>query len=452
MDSIFASATPINSAERSILRCSGIRLFEKLSSWQKKYVLKPNLQFNRGRFRLKVMFWPEFECEVQVQIFCAPASATGEDCLEFHMPGNSVLMMRLQQQLKEFGLRGAEPGEFTRRAYLNNKVDLIQAQAVLELIESRTSSSAKAAAQLLSGEMSTNINQIREDLKYCLVQLEAGLDFQEGDSQDLMPYEINEFVNRAVLILERIRLSEEQRYQRVQSKFRCALIGPANAGKSSLFKSLTGKSVLISSSAGTTRDWREGLWEDCKEPYEVIDLPGLGGEFVDERDNLARKLAKEEISADLWLLVVRPDQTLIDFPKLPIGPKLVVFSHADILGAPHRALLLELHQRLGKFDSVCIDTRSVDSLKVLKKEVDKYFLLQEQQIVERIHCSERYQEAFASAKQAVLEAQSWLNHGSHLDLVAGELRYAVDVLQELIGVLTPEEILDQLFASFCVGK
>ncbi|MDP6962732.1 MAG: 50S ribosome-binding GTPase [Planctomycetota bacterium] len=457
-DSIFAAATPLSPATRGVIRCSGILLFSQIDGWLSEFASGTTLSKIRGVQHIRCELYSDFTFDIKLLVFCGPESATGEDVVEIHLPGNPVLIDKLCSSLVRHHLRAATPGEFTRRAFLNGRLDLSQAEAVLELVNSRSIESARAATQILSGSLGKQMTQVRDNLLQSLVELEAGLDFEEGDSQDLQPKEVTSYVNNAAAILGEAANVQRVRFPSSQSRFGCLLFGPPNAGKSSLFRAVTGLDSIVSGQAGTTRDHRRAPWSlpDAEMPFDLIDFPGLGGGEVDSRDAAARQLVADFNQADMCILCLHPQTKLSQLPALfPDMPVLVAFTHSDITTAVDSQLLAELQSRLGdNFSMISISTLAPQDelLSSFKSAVLPFFESNEQLAIQRIRNSERYQAALDEARAAVERACQWLEVGGQQDLIAAEIRAALDSLAELVGEMTPEEVLDRLFSAFCVGK
>lgn len=378
-----------------------------------------------------------------------PRSATGEDVIELHLPGSQPLLDAAAAELLARGVRRAEPGEFTRRAFLNGRLDLVQAEAVLDLVQARSSAGARAAAAVLTGSLGREMEAAREALTAALVETEAGLDFEEGDSQDLRPSEIAEQLAIARVALASGRTSERQRGARQQSEFRIALRGRPNAGKSALFSALTGADALISRESGTTRDRLEAIWPvaGAELPWRLLDGPGAGADAVDARDAAARaRAASEPDGADfVWLCVDLSDPAGHD-PSITIEePHLIVLTKAEL---PARAMLPPSSLR----SAVAVSVVRGTGFDELEHATAHACAEREQALAARLASAARHAEAFECAAEAVERAQSWNSQGGAQDLVAEELRAALNALAELAGALLPEALLDRLFARFCVGK
>lgn len=389
--------------------------------------------------------------EVQVLLFPGPDSATGEDVVELHCPGSPPVVEALLEQLHGAGVSPAPPGEFTRRAFLNGKIDLTQAEAVGDLVGAETADEAREAAKVLSGELGKQVQAARDALSLALVEIEAGLDFEEGDSQDLQPGEVDEHLSRARVALEEgVRVEEKRQIE--AAGVRVGLLGLPNAGKSSLFSSLTDKDVLISPEAGTTRDRLEGVWNLRGSGFEEVvlgDGPGLGGVAVDARDAEAQARSKED-SWDVWWLVVDSSDADAQLPSPPEGALvLVVFTKADLPRQVSNSVVDSAESMGG---SVWVSSKTGKGYKALAERTSALLEHHATGRTRRLEVLRRHQVALGEALGALERAEQISESGEALDLLAEELRDAGRSLGTLVGDLAPEELLDLVFSRFCIGK
>lgn len=455
LDVIVAPATPRGPAPRAVLRLSGIGLLEQANHYLPADVKV--LSGKRGVFFSPCEVLPGVSVDLQILCFEGPASATGEDVIEIHLPGSMPILDALMEQLQARGARLAEPGEFTRRAFLRGRLDLTQAEAVLELVQSRSQGSALSAARLLGGSLAAPLTQCRDVLLSALVELEAGLDFEEGDSQDLEPGEVGHYLAQALDVLRQGLAAEENRQLRHGGQFRVGLFGPPNAGKSSLFQTLSGKPSLISQHAGTTRDRREANWHipQLEIPITLVDFPGFGGEAVDLHDASARKLAQQEDAAlDLvWFCLPNNEEPSTLPVALPDAPVVILWTQADrVLGAVSMELKQKLQGLLGEVPEVEISSKTGDGVERLESVTFEAFQQSEDAHLQAARHSARHQQALREAISSIQQGQEWDAGGGHQDLVAEDIRSALASLAELVGEATPEDVLDRLFAGFCIGK
>lgn len=444
-DCIVAPATALGPAERAVLRLSGPGLLEQAPNFSSSLFAK----LPRKRVSV-VRSCPQWG-EVDVMVFPGPHSFTGEDVLELHLPGSVPLVRDVLDYLLRCGLRLAEPGEFTRRAFVNGRLDLTQSEAILDLIQSRTSADAEEAIQLLRGTSGKQLQEARDGLTHALVQVEVSLDFEEGDSQDLVPGEIHSLLSSTLKLLQSNLSAGSHRQSWEENTFRIGLLGAPNAGKTTLFRALTGEKGLVSSQPGTTRDLREGLWRvtSAKEPWVLLDAPGLGGNAVDARDEKARALLKRQ-RFDLVWWVVNPQQGVRPEEVPTVGaPMVVALTHGDTSHSLSGDAIRTL-QSAGP----CIWEQGDAEVfhDSLQAETQKVFAALERRRKSRSGARERHQDVLKRAIAAVEAAQVSLNHPDSLDCVAEDLRQGLWAMGELVGEMSPEDLLDRLFHQFCVGK
>ena len=263
-DAIVALATAPLAAERAVLRLSApdlARIAQQAASQVSLAALFPDRLDERAVCEVQFRWLGELEVPVSAWVFPGPRSATGEDLIEFHLAGSLPVVRALERALLALdGVRAAEAGEFTRRAFLAGVLDLTQAEAVQALVQAQDADEARAAAALLTGALAADLQQARDALVEAMVQIEAGLDFEEGDSQDLQPGEIEATLASAREAIARGRSDERSRSARREGRFRIGLIGAPNAGKTALYTRLTGAQALVADERGTTRDRLEAAW------------------------------------------------------------------------------------------------------------------------------------------------------------------------------------------------
>jgi tRNA modification GTPase len=389
-----------------------------------------------------------------------PASYTREDVCELHLPGSPPLLEAALARVLALGARAAAPGEFTRRAFLNGRLDLTQAEGVLALVESASERERRAALALLEGGLTARLADLREGFAELRALAEASLDFDESDTGHVP---MAELLARADLLRAALdeALAWEVRRQPPSALPRVVLVGAPNAGKSTLFNALVPAArALVSAVAGSTRDGASGLAAlDAAGRAEclLLDAPG-----VDPRargaDRLAQEIAAaERASADLLLEVVDSagpaagaDAASDDVPG---AARLVVWSRIDLPGArpapPHAVavsartgagldrLRAALARRLGfatAEDDPGADAPGESGAGLVRE------------------LSARHRAALAAAGEALAAARALLAEAAPLDLAADALRDALDALDGIGGRTTPEDLLDRIFARFCLGK
>jgi len=376
-----------------------------------------------------------------VTFFKSPASATGEDLVEISIHGGEYLQKTLLKALThQPGVRLADPGEFTLRAFLNGRIDLTRAEAVADLIHARDVASHRAARQQLHGALAQRLESYRQQIMDILVQIEVELDFSEHEI-DFTPLEAHSAILDGVLADVRSLLKTHFYGRRIQEGFRVPLIGVPNAGKSTLFNALLGhERAIVNDTPGTTRDTIEASFSLGAHTLILVDTAGVhSADDQIEQSGIDRSL--EELQrADLVLLVNSTDTPGAKLELPPATPAIAVHTKCDtdsgteIDGLPVSGKTAEgLDELLS-----AIQTR-IDALAAGLGDGVVLTHYRHSEILER------FADQLQAAQKAVLD-------GLGPEYVAADLRESLHVLGELTGETTPEDILNTIFAGFCVGK
>jgi tRNA modification GTPase len=387
--------------------------------------------------------------------FPAPASFTGEDVLELHGHGGPVVMSLLLARCLELGARLAEPGEFTRRAFLNGKLDLAQAEAVADLIDSSTAAAAKSAARSLSGEFSRAVLVLVKELTDLRMLVEATLDFPEEEIDFLRQMDA---FNRIASLDERLRevRARAKRGKLLQAGLSVVLIGQPNVGKSSLLNQLSGDDLaIVTATPGTTRDALKSSIQIHGIPLHIIDTAGLR-ETGDEVEKIGIARTWKTISeADFALFLVdarlglTPDDHAI-LEKLPEKlPRIVVRTKIDLT---HEAP--EKHpQGIGGVEGtvVSLSARTGQGLDLL--EATLLDIAGWQDAEDTFVARERHLRAIDTAAEHLGLARAELETSTPaLELFAENLRLAQNALSQITGEFTSDDLLGEIFSRFCIGK
>lgn len=443
-DSIYAPATPSGISERAVLRLSGPRVFVALAG-----ILGQELPRERRRFEARWPLGPEgVDLPLALQLFPGPASYTGEDLIELHAPSSPLILSWLMEELERAGMRLASPGEFTRRAFQNGKMGLAEVEAVLALIGSRAEQDLARASAVLAGDPVLSAEGWRQELLDLLALLEAGLDFEEGETGEVAP----ELWRPRLETLVRDLGAVEGQLGRTALDLALPgflLLGPPNAGKTSLWNDLLEKELeqsalgddlargLVSDEAGTTRDLR---WLRLPSlGLRLADSPGRelwqdGGQGVGQEQRILQQ-ALASSSGYLWLEPLRPDWRGAS-AGLGAAPSLSVATRADEATGRERAGLPP-----GVLPISLQDPGSLDKLR---------------DCLRNLPGASTTGEAFLGMLLGRLHKARDLLRGA-LDqdlpeLVAEELRLALALLEPEQASEVPEEILDRIFGRFCLGK
>jgi tRNA modification GTPase len=443
-DTIVAVATPPGRGGVCILRISGPRAFE-LAAGVAGTLPAPRC----AKLRALRAASGEILDRGLVLVFPGPDSFTGEDVVELQIHGSPVLAALLLRALVSRGARAAGPGEFTRRAYTNGRMDLAQAEAVADLIESASAEAARAAMRSLEGEFSAQVNGLAEALVGLRVRLEAGLDFPEEGVDDYTDPELLARVAEVAGRLEALRQAAA-RGRVLRDGLTLVIAGAPNAGKSSLLNRLAGyEAAIVTELAGTTRDLvREDILIDGM-PVRVVDTAGLRVAADRIEAEGIRRAQEAMAQADMLLLVRDGAAAPAPVPpeSLPPGiPVLHVLNKIDLLGlaagvASDAAGRTEL--RLSALTGA-----GVELLRAFLKERAGY----SGEAGGAYSARRRHLDALASTARHLAAAHELLNSGATVELAAEELRLAHQALGEITGAFSTEDMLGRIFSEFCIGK
>lgn len=389
-------------------------------------------------------------------LFKAPHSFTGEDVLELQGHGGPVVMdMLIQAILTLKNIRSANPGEFSERAFMNDKMDLAQAEAIADLIEATSEQAAKSALHSLQGKFSEKIQQLVESLIHLRIYVEASIDFPEEEVDFLTDGKIANELEQIIDNLEAVNTQAKQGAI-LREGMKVVIAGRPNAGKSSLLNNLVGSErAIVTDIAGTTRDvMREHIHVDGM-PLHIIDTAGLR-EGGDEVEKIGIERAWSEInSADRVLFMLDATTTDAENPrdiwpdfidKLPEKVGLtVVRNKADLTG---EALTVSENMDYPVYRISAKTGSGVDALKQHLKDVMGYQGANEGGFMAR----RRHLEAIDNAQQHLLEGKVQLEEFQAGELLAEELRLAQLSLNEITGEFSSDDLLGKIFSGFCIGK
>ena len=380
--------------------------------------------------------------------FPGPNSYTGEDVVEFQGHGGVSVIRKLLATIISLDVRVAEPGEFTKRAFLNGKMDLVQAEAVQDLIQSSSEESALSAVRSLTGEFSEKINQILSKLISLRVFVEATIDFSDEEIDFLESHEVSSKLHSLKVTLLNILESANQGAI-LRDGIHVAIAGKPNAGKSSLLNSLTKQpSAIVTDVAGTTRDVLKETIQIDGMPIHIIDTAGLhNSDNIIEQEGIRR--AHTEINnADVVLLVYDASDKSVDLSILPESvkdkPKIVIKNKIDLTGSKTGI------QKIQNNPEISISAKNGDGINIVRKALADFAGL-----------NSNTEGVFLARKRhiiAINETLSFINSaisqldGGASELVAEDLRQAGMHLGQITGEFSSDDLLGQIFSSFCIGK
>ncbi|PCI23285.1 MAG: tRNA uridine-5-carboxymethylaminomethyl(34) synthesis GTPase MnmE [Piscirickettsiaceae bacterium] len=384
--------------------------------------------------------------------FQSPASYTGEDTLELQGHGGPVVLDILLKRVIALGARLAEPGEFTQRAFLNNKLDLAQAEAVADIIDAGTAAAAMSAQRSLQGAFSDRINDLQKQLTHLRLYVESAIDFSDEDIDFLAGDELQQIINKLKEAFTTLKETAKQG-SLLRDGMTVVLAGKPNAGKSSLLNALAKRdTAIVTEIAGTTRDvLREQIQIDGM-PVHIIDTAGLR-ETTDIIEQEGVKRAKQAIlTADQVLLVVDAKESALeehlalleDIP--PSMSVTVVFNKIDITGEKP-----EVATSSGGQTTIKLSAKHGDGLNLLTQHLKTSmgFNPEEKNI---FLARRRHLDALARASTFLDDGINQLLTYQAGEMFAEDLRLAQNALSEITGKMTPDDLLGEIFSSFCIGK
>ncbi len=382
--------------------------------------------------------------------FPGPHSFTGEDILELQGHGGPMVMDMLLEQVVKQGARLARPGEFSERAFLNGKLDLIQAEAIADLIAADTTTAVRLANRSLQGEFSRCIHELVNAITQLRIYVEAAIDFPEEEIDFLSNGKVSTDLQSVIHQIKDIQ-KKAQIGRLLRDGMQLVIAGQPNAGKSSLLNALVGRDVaIVTEVPGTTRDLlREQIQIDGM-PLHLIDTAGLR-ESEDRIELEGIKRAKEEIHrADhiLWVFddQATPGDDILNRHGLPAGiPLTRVRNKIDLTHS--KARILETNE--GTEVSVSASTgEGMDLLREYLKQSMGYHGATEGEFIAR----RRHLDALSNAETHLLQGEMVFNETSSGELLAEDLRQSQNSLSEITGELSADDLLGEIFSSFCIGK
>jgi tRNA modification GTPase len=382
--------------------------------------------------------------QVMVSIHRAPASYTGEDLVEISCHGGTLVSAKVLEVCLHAGARAARPGEFTERAFLNGKMDLTQAEAVIDLIRAKTDLALRSATEQLEGALGEKIRNIRDALVDLIAQLEASIDFPE---EGIAPDEDAKLRSRLDSICEQISalLATADQGRILREGVRVVIYGATNAGKSSLLNRLLGYDrVIVSETHGTTRDTIEEMINLRGIPIRLLDTAGLRASEDDlERAGIART-EKSLQTADLLLHVVdRNASKPRHFEnQTSNGNEIVLLNKSD----------LSEHTDWKNFEALRISCATGEGVPDLENEILARINRQNLRPESPVTINTRHRDCLRRALEGCERARTAMREGIAAEYVAVDLNDALRAVGEVIGAVDVEQILDSVFSQFCIGK
>ena len=451
-ETIVAISTPPGRGGIGIVRLSGPRSMEIAAPLFK---LRGNLEHARARFA--EILDPETQAkldEAVVTYFAGPNSYTGEDIVEIAAHGSPVVLDLLVRQSLARGAMLAQPGEFTERAFLSGRMDLTQAEAVRDLIESQTLYQARVAAQQLGGALSRRVKPIKQSLVELIAVLEAGIDFAEDDVDVTPNAEIMARIDAIAAPLAELGASFEQG-RIVHSGLALAIVGRPNVGKSSLFNRLVERErAIVTAMPGTTRDLVTERVAIGGIPIELVDTAGLR-EAADEAESIGIQKSREALAdADLVLVVLdgsaamhRDEADLI--ASLAGRRAIVVYNKTDLVALLPKPLAPAEVDGMLTIQTSALTGKGVDDLRSAILELVRSSNSGSE---DGMLTSMRHHQAVAAALQGLTAANEAIAVKTPHEMLLLDLYTTLRQLDSLTGETTPDDVLNLIFSTFCIGK
>ena len=390
--------------------------------------------------------------EVLVTIMKAPKTYTMEDIVEINCHGGIITTKRILETILNYDIRLAEAGEFTKRAFLNGRIDLTQAEAVMDLIESKSNQARKQAVNQLTGKLSSQISNLREKIKDLLASIEVNIDYPEYyDIEIVTIKKIEEVTQKLITELKNI-LNNSKNGKIVKEGIKTVIVGRPNVGKSSILNSLLDEDkAIVTDIEGTTRDIVEGSIQIEGIPLNIIDTAGIRQtEDIIEKIGVEKSLSLID-EADLILLVFNSNENLTEedkklLTKIDKNKTIIILNKNDL----NQKLKLIDFKDYHVVSSNTIDNNGIDSL---KEKIKELFNLEQIESNNTTYLSNARQislvnKALKSLEEVIIGIKEKLT----IDMLEIDLKQAFTLLGEVIGEEYSDEILDHLFANFCVGK
>ncbi len=453
---IAAIGTALSNSGISIIRISGK---DSLNIVNKIFNSKAKLEPNHIIFG-KIINNNEVLDNVLVSYFKAPHSYTGEDVCEINCHGGNEITKEILELVLENGAILAQPGEFSKRAFLNGKMDLSQAEAVINLINAKTRTESRIAAKNLEGDLSKKVRSLREELVELMAQIEVSVDYPEYDYEEIEPKAILSLLDRKIDEIDRI-INTYEHGKYIKNGVNVAILGKPNVGKSSLLNNLANyEKAIVTDIPGTTRDIVE---ETINLGNIILNISDTAG--IRDTDDIIEKIGVEKSlkileEMDLVLYLINGEDGISkeDFEILSKienkGLKYItVINKMDLTQKSILDTILKELKQSNLKEPVCISVEENKGIDNLKKEIIKMFDSNDLDYSnELIITNERHKDLLKKSVNYLKDAKTEIFNGQPIDIVSIYVKKATKTLGEIIGADVTEDIISKIFEKFCLGK
>lgn len=452
---IVALATPSGTGGLAVIRISGLDAIEKISPLFRSTSNLSSAESHTIHYGWFCTTSGEKLDEVLVSVFRSPKSYTTQNTIEISCHGSPAIASSIIQACTEVGIRLAEPGEFTKRAFLLGRLDLTQAESVADLIHSTSRIAQQSSLYQLSGSYSEALSKIRQNLIDYISLLELELDFSDEDVEFASREKLEKELHEVLVYIASIRSTfEKGKY--IREGIRVVIAGRPNAGKSTLLNQIVGHNrAIVSSIPGTTRDTIEEQVNIQGVPIRLIDTAGIR-ETVDEIEKIGVDLTHETISRSQVLLYLFDSQLGIteeDEKSILLFREKYPDLKIYLIGNKSDLSEYQVDKVKRPFDFIPISAKINSGVEELMQEI-KDHIIGKESLGQLSHSvtNVRHYDALSRAEQGLKKAQHSLKESLSPDLISSDIRYAINSIGEITGVVTTDDILNTIFSRFCIGK
>ena len=453
---IAAIGTALSNSGISIIRISGK---DSLNIINKIFISSSKLEPNHIIYG-KIVDKNEVLDNVLVSYFKAPHSYTGEDVCEINCHGGNQITKEILEVVLENGAIMAEPGEFSKRAFLNGKMDLSQAEAVINLINAKTKTESRIAAKNMEGDLSKKIRELREELVELMAKIEVSVDYPEYDYEEVEPNSILELLNKKIAEIQHI-VDTYEHGKYIKNGVNVAILGKPNVGKSSLLNNLANyEKAIVTNIPGTTRDIVEETINLGNIILNISDTAGIRDtEDIIEKIGVEKSLKiLEEMDLVLYLINGKDGITEDDFNILSKiqnkGLKYItVINKSDLTSKDDLNAIIKKLEKKNINKPVCISVKNNSGIDELKSKIIELFDASDLDYShELIITNERHKDLLKKAIGYLNEAKNEISMGQPIDIVSIYVKKSTKTLGEIIGADVTEDIISKIFEKFCLGK
>ncbi len=452
-DTIAALSTPFGESGIAVIRISGPKSLEIA-----KAIFEPKNKKDISSLKPYQMYYghliepdtKEKYDDIMFVFMKEPHSYTGENMVEFHTHGSMVIVQKTLEYIFSLGARPAEPGEFTRRAFLNGKIDLLQAESIQNMISAKTIQSQKAVYKVLSGKLSSIINNMIRKIKDIHLKLFVNIDFPEEELPEFSPEDFTDDVKKIIEFIDNL-LSTYEMGKLLKEGLKISIIGPTNVGKSSLFNTLLVEDrAIVTDIEGTTRDVIKERINIKGIPVILMDTAGIR-KTSDKIEKIGIELTKKAIEeSELCLLVLdatKEKEIPQDFKNVLKNKKFIlVINKIDLINSSEKENWKKHYP-----NSILISSITKEGIRELNEAIYNFAILKKP-CFDIYISSIRHKILLEKAKKHLIDFIKGAKANLFEDLLLVDLQSAMEYLQELTGKITTDDILDEIFKEFCIGK